>query len=587
MPPSRPVSRTRHLPAERARRWARGAGQALSPRGALALGRVDGALWFAVRAALAMALPALPLVAAGQPELAVYAMLGAFTTTFGRNLPYRRRARVLAVVALAMTGAVACGSALAVAARPAEGGTGALVVIAATALVAGVAKFCCDRAKLGGLGAVLLLFAFAAAANGAATAADVGPRTAAAAVGAVSAWAWSLSGRLWHPDRPQRLVTAAALHAVADLVESPEPGGAAHGRVRHRAGAAVLLAYSSLGAEPPPGPLGGVRGGVCLRLTDVCWSVLVRSALRPPGDATGLAGRLRGQAGLLAGGRYRSPVLLGPLADDPGRGRPPAPHSAVRGRESAVDAAGRRVAELRERSGTAWQRSAVHLVPAARMALGTGAAGFLALALGLGHGYWAAVSAAAVLHSVSVRTTVHRAVQRTLGTMAGLLLALAVLTAGPGPTGLVLVIVVLEFALEYLVVRNYGLGVVFVTPLALLMSDLVAPAATAGLLRDRALGSLLGIGVGLLCALLVVHDRAAVRVERALAACTAAAEEAERAPEPAAGPVGPARLAAAVVELHEAADAAAGELWEADLDPAVLAAAEQRAYLLLGRLLRG
>lgn len=62
--------------------------------------RVDGALLFAARAALAMALPALPMVLTGHTQLAVCAMLGAFTTTFGRNLPYRRRARVLALVAL-------------------------------------------------------------------------------------------------------------------------------------------------------------------------------------------------------------------------------------------------------------------------------------------------------------------------------------------------------------------------------------------------------------------------------------------------------------------------------------------------------
>ncbi len=563
----------------------------LSPRGALVLGRVDGALWFAVRAALAMALPALPLVAAGEPRLAVYAMLGAFTTTFGRNLPYRRRARVLAVVALAMTCAVACGSALAVAARPSEGGLGAVAVVAATALVAGAAKFCCDTARLGGLGAVLLLFAFAVAANGATTAAQVGPQAAAAAVGAASAWLWALSGRLWHPDRPQRLVTAAALRAVADLLESAD--GAARSRARYRATAAVLQAYASLGAGPPTGPSDGARGGACLRLADVCWSLLVRSAYRAPAGAPGQARRLRSQAGLLADGRHRSPVLVGalPVPGRPGTGgsRAPRPGGVP---ASGFDAALRRIAELRSGADRASRRAAVFAVPALRMTLGTGTAGTLAVLLGLGHGYWAAISAAAVLHSVSVRTTVQRAVQRTVGTLAGLLIALAVLGAGPGPMALALVIVVLEFALEYLVVRNYALGVVFVTPLALLMSDLVAPTGTLGLLRDRALGSVLGIGVGLLCALLVVHDRAAVRVERALAACAAAAADAERAAAPATGGALPgaqaqARLAAAVVELHEAADAAAGELWESGIDPVRLAAAEQHAYLLLQRLSPG
>ncbi|MCZ0982110.1 FUSC family protein [Streptomyces diastatochromogenes] len=212
-------------------------------------------------------------------------------------------------------------------------------------------------------------------------------------------------------------------------------------------------------------------------------------------------------------------------------------------------------------TGPAHGRAAVLLVPALRMVLGTGLAGGTALLLGLGHGYWAAISAAAVLHSVNVRTAAQRAVQRTLGTVAGLLLALGVLGLGPGPVTLVLVIVLCEFLLEYVVARNYGLGVVFLTPLALLLTDLAAPALAGALVRDRALSSALGVGIGLGCALLVVHDRAAVRAERALAACAAVSERAERALEERAVrafPLVQTRLAAAAVELREADDAAAG-----------------------------
>ncbi|MFF2815998.1 FUSC family protein [Kitasatospora cineracea] len=702
----------------------------------------DGALLFAVRAALAMALPAVPLVLAGHPRLAVYAMLGSFTTTFGRGLPYRRRVRVLALVALAMTAAVGAGSLLAARVGPDGGRGGAAVVVAATALVAGAAKFGCDAARLSGLGAVLLLFSFAVAANGSPTGPQVAAQTAVAALGAAVAWALSVSGRLWHPDRPQRLAAAAALRAVADLLERAP--GPARSRARYRATGAVLRAYDTLEARPPTGPDQNGRGGPCLQLTDLCWSLLVRSAASQPADpappahpATAPApgapadsghpaapagpadraapadsghpaapagpadraavadsaaravpgapadsghpaapagpadraavadsaaqahpatppalanpadraapadhavpaapttpadpddpstptdraapktpatpaypnnqaaptdpadrpARLRAQARLLADGSLRSTVLLADLAAPAGR-LPDGSGRDGAGSPARSGSVGRRTAELLAGPGSRRHRAAVHAVPALRMALGTGVAGGLALLLGFGHGYWAALTAAAVLHSVSLRTTTHRAVQRTLGTLAGLAVAVAVLAAGPGPGQLVAVIVLLEFLLEYAVVRNYALGVLFVTPLALLMSDLASPAPAEDLVLDRALGSVLGIAVGLLCALLVVHDRAAVRVERALAACTAAAGRAERAlaadrfgPAPADGagarPDVRTELAQAVVELREADDAAAGELWETGVDPAELAAAEERAYLLLGRL---
>ncbi|GAA3170368.1 MULTISPECIES: FUSC family protein [Streptomyces] len=578
----------RTAPARGPRQAVAGVVRVLSPRGSLTLHPVDGAFTFALRAALAMALPALALAAAGRTELAVYAMLGAFTTTFGRNLPYRRRARALALVALAMTACVGTGSALAAWALPRAGG--AAVVVAAMALVAGAAKYACDAARLGGLGAVLLLFAFAAAANGTSTPADVLPHTALAAAGAALAWALAMAGRLVHPDRPQRLAVATALRALAELWDAP---GADHdGRRRHRATAAVLRAHHALGLLPHAAGAERHRG-VCGRLTDLSWSLLIGSATRPPDDPAALARQLRRQARALADRRRRVPPLLLPPETWPAAARAdrdagtPAPPGAgpVPPRPAEL-----RAAELvaGRHPGGPGHRS-VLLVPALRMALATAVAGGAALALGLGHGYWAALTAAAVLHSVNVRTATQRAVQRTLGTAAGLVIVLAVLALAPGPGVLVAVIVALEFLMEYVVPRNYGLGVVFLTPLALLMTDLTAPQSAGTLVADRALASVLGIVVGLLCGLLVVHDRAVVRVERALAACTAAAARAERALDggrPAAFPDAQARLAVAVVELREADDAAAGEVWRAEIDPAELAAAEDRAHLLLERFAR-
>lgn len=575
------------------RRTAGRARSALSPRGALALQSVDGALSFALRAALAMALPAMPMALAGRADLAVYAMLGSFTTTFGRNLPYARRARVLALAAVAMTACVGGGSALAAWAEPAGGGAGAAVVVAATAVVAGLAKLACDAARLSGLGAVLLLFSFAVAANSSSTTADVLPHTALAASGAAVAWVLAVSGRLVHPDRPQRLAVAAALRELADLLDLQATTGTAYdsGLPRHRATAAVLQAYRTLGRVPPTAAdaVRGDRDGTCLRLADLAWSLLIGIARRPSDDPTGLARSLRAQVRLLVSRRRRDPGLLPELAllsalarDD--TGPDPAPPAPTTRRAAEL-----RAAELLTGGRSAETHASVLLVPALRMVLGTGLAGGAALLLGLGHGYWAAVSAAAVLHSVNVRTATQRAVQRTLGTVVGLALALGVLAAHPEPVVLVLVIVLLEFLLEYVVARNYGLGVVFLTPLALLLTDLAADSPAEALVQDRALSCVLGMGIALVCALLVVHDRAAVRAQRALAACTDAADRAEHAlaegPQ-ASFPLVQTRLAAAVVELREADDAAAGELWPAEMDPTELAAAEQRAYRLLDRIVR-
>ncbi|MFJ6542740.1 FUSC family protein [Streptomyces sp. NPDC091385] len=580
MPLSRPPQRA--VTGDGRRRAAAALARVLSPRGALALQKVDGAFTFALRAALAMALAALPVVAAGRPDLSVYGMMGAFTTTFGRNLPYRRRARALAAVAVAMTACVGLGSLLAAVARPWEGSTGAIVVVAATAVVAGLAKYCCDATRLGGLGAILLLFSFAVSANAHTTLGEVLPRTGLAAAGAALAWVLAVLGRFVHPDRPERLAVAGALRSLAELMDAARGGT---GRSRQRATAAVLQAYHSLGLAPPTHGDRVSREATPVQLTDLSWTILIDSSVRLPHDPAELAGLLRTQADLLADRRISNPPVLPDLSAH-------TPVTSARRRHrwqrtTPVDPAARRAWVLVRGRAGGHTPTAVLVVPAVRMFLGTLVAGGVAVGLGLGHGYWAAISAAAVLHAVNVRTTMQRAVQRTLGTAIGLLIALGVLAGHPAPALLALVVVILEFLLEYMVVRNYGLGVVFLTPLALLLSDLADPTTPERLVYDRGLGSLLGIVVGLVCSLLVVHDQAAVRVERALAACTDATRRAERAltaTRPV-HPVVPVRLAVTVVELRDADDAAAGELWSAGIDPAALAAAEQRAYLLLARLL--
>ncbi|MDR3082397.1 MAG: FUSC family protein, partial [Streptomyces sp.] len=518
---------SRSVAAGSGRRRSTAVARVLSPRGSLALRKVDGAFAHALQAAVATALPVLPLLLVGRAEYAVYTILGSFTTTFGPNLPYLRRARVLAVVGVAMTACVGCGSALAVWAQPWQGGAGAAVVVAAMAAVAGFAKFACDATRLGGLGAVLLLFSFAVAANASpASYADVLPQSALAATGAAVVWAVAVSGRFVHPDRPERLAVAAALRAVAELLEA---SGAEEesGPLRNRATAAVLQAYESLGLMPPTAAGRGARGSVCVRLTDLSWSLLIDTACRPPDDPAEVARNLRRQILLLVDLRRPVPALLPELLFPCAA----VPTGTVRGSTEAgtkaAEPATSRAAELLvgQRSG----HVSVLLVPALRMTLGTGLAGALAVVLGLGHGYWAAISAAAVLHSVNVRMAAQRAVQRTLGTLAGLALALGVLAAGPGPTTLVVVIVLMEFLLEYVVARNYGLGIIFLTPLALLLADLAAPQPARSLVLERGVGSVLGIVVGLGCALLVVHDRAAVRAKRAMAVCTQAVERAQRA----------------------------------------------------------
>ncbi|MGW5046634.1 FUSC family protein [Streptomyces griseoluteus] len=563
------------------------------------MAKVSGALPFALRAALTMALPTLPLVLLGHPNLAVFPALGAFTITFERSLPLRRRSRlwVLALVALAMTAAVGLGSLLAVRVGPSGPWNQGLAAVVGMAAVAGLAKFGCDYAGLRGLGAVLILVAFAVTAEGTPALTDVLPHTALTALGAAVAWLVCLPNSL-QPQRLQRLALADALECFARALEAAGPIETS--KARHQPVVAALRAHHALDdSDDSDGVLGLTRWppghpAATGYSADYVWALLTTDTWR---DAEGeiVARHLRERARMLSDRRWRTllplpeelpepptgdsaPVRPATVVPAPPETRPPTPPAPA----AHADGARPRPRGRRRR------RAAAFLPTAVRTFVGTAAAGGTALLLGVGHSYWAAISAAAVLHSVNVWSTMQRAVQRTLGTAIGLLLTSAVLVLHPGPVAIICLIIVFEFFLEYVVARNYGLGVVFLTPLALLLSELSSPVSASRLLHDRVIGSGIGISVGLVCALLLVHGRAAVRMREALHLCTVVFGQAEQALHSTAGRrrVAQVQLAASAVELYEAKEAASGELRPTGVDPVAVAAAERRAYALLGRLSR-
>jgi hypothetical protein len=150
----------------------------------------------------------------------------------------------------------------------------------------------------------------------------------------------------------------------------------------------------------------------------------------------------------------------------------------------------RRQVSLPTRLAPAWTWQPVRFVVA------VGIAGALATALGavlgVGHPYWAMVAAVAPLTARGISRQMVRAGHRILGTLLGLVTGAALLTLGLGPVATVLVVVVLQVLTELVVGRNYGLAMLFITPMALLMGQLAAPRPAGSLLLDRGVETVVG-----------------------------------------------------------------------------------------------
>lgn len=150
---------------------------------------------------------------------------------------------------------------------------------------------------------------------------------------------------------------------------------------------------------------------------------------------------------------------------------------------------------------------------AARYFIATAVAGTIATGLHIGHSYWAMLSAAVVMAGLTRWNQVVRGAHRIIGTFIGLgvYAVLSLLSLGEWQT--VAVLLVLEFLTELLVIRHYGIAMIFITPMALLMTTFGLQVNTTALVADRAVETVVGVAVGVLVALLT-HDDVLGRFQR-------------------------------------------------------------------------
>ncbi|MFD9599652.1 FUSC family protein [Streptomyces sp. NBC_01224] len=526
-------------------------------------------MWFkpALSVVVATAVPDLLLFAVDRLDLVMYTMAGSLCALYGHNLPYARRARAVAGVVVSMV----IGMAISLVAASLTGSTA--VLIAVGALLAAGQKMLCDATRIGPPGPVIFTFVTSAALFAPQHLGQVPGHLALTLAAGVISWLVTVGPAVIRREGPERRATARALDAAAAYVTAP-----GH-RTRRAAVAAVHAAWQALLAAGRPTP--------------------VRRALE----------RLVVHAeAALAGGAHGvspiAPTAAPASAPDPERLRvwarqtrargpvptpPPAPGTSDELFGIDAERAARRTRSRREARRALLRRLAPGspLLPiGARALIGCALAGYVSQAAGVGRPYWAIVTAAS-LYQANVTLSWNRALQRTLGNLLGVLVFAVVLPVSrTGPLALIGFCLLFGFAAEALITRNYWLGSIAVTPMALLVLEFGGTHPAGELIGDRVLDTVIGAGVGILAAMLVTNRRAAGRLEKALAATDRARAHAVHAlaapqPTPAALDAARRRLTGSLVELREADDTAAGEWWQRALPQEQVLAAEQAGHRTL------
>ncbi|MEU5580839.1 FUSC family protein [Streptomyces huasconensis] len=524
-------------------------------------------IWFkpACSVVVANAIPNLTLLALGRLDLVMYTMAGSFCALYAHHLPYAARARALAWVVAGMTAGVA------VALVTASLTNSAAVLVAAGAVLAAAQKTLCDATRIGPPGHLIFTFISSATLFAPQTLGQVPGHLALTLAGGAVAWLVGMAPALLRPHGPERRATARALRAAAAYADAAEDAGgtesgAAAERARAAAAGAVHAAWQSL-------------------LATGTWSAGARGAGARSVEARRALARLVVRA---------EEALAHPAAADPAALRSWA--AGLRGTGAVPHPADVRPGERDELLGLAaelagpgmplWRRltPGSPLLPIAlRTAVGCALAGYGSLALGIGRPYWALVTAAS-LYQANVTLTWNRGVQRVVGNLVGVLAFAAIAPfAHLGHAELIVSCLALAFGAEALISRNYWLGSVCVTPMALLVTEFARFQQPGELILDRVVDTLVGAVLGVAAAVLVTNRRAADQIEQAVEAVERAREAAEA---DLAAVSARRRLTAALVDLRAAADAAAGEWWQRALPEQRVIAAERAGHRTLAATVR-
>ncbi|MCM6775187.1 FUSC family protein [Nocardia sp. CDC159] len=542
--PSTPRTQDRTTPAHRTLR------RALPVRGLLRLRPVaDTWRWSALSAMIAVGAPEVTLLAAGHLELALYTSAGGLCALYAHGLPYAARARTLAWVLLAMlagTAVAACTAALTDA---------AVLRVAVIALLSGLFKVGCDATRIGPPGNVVFTFVVATAAFVPTRLAAVPTHLALVLLGGVLAWCVCLAPSIFRPHAPERLAVARALTTSARLLRTT-PDDPAEARLRYEAAAAVYAAWNTLRQTPV---LSAERAPLA-RLVARAESAMAAHRADQADVLEEWARALR---------RRRGIPTVRPVAAELDEMR-----GVAAERAADADASGVR------RLLAAFVPGSALLPIGIRVALGGAAAGWTSMMLGVDRPYWAVLTAVAAFVA-NTALSWQRAVLRVLGSLGGVLLFTALAPLLHSAAALVVVSLVCLLAVEATISRNYGLAMIFVTPMALAMTEFVARTPPHRLVLDRWLDTCVGAAVGIAVCFLVPNRRVSNRVAMALRNLEAVTANSRVATDAAAAR---GRLTAALIEMREAADVAAGEWWSAPLPEERIVAAERAGHRALAEL---
>lgn len=159
--------------------------------------------------------------------------------------------------------------------------------------------------------------------------------------------------------------------------------------------------------------------------------------------------------------------------------------------------------------GGAFDKHSIVFLTAVRYGVVLIVAALVAYSLGFNRAYWVTLSCASVMSGATIIATFHRAIQRSVGTIVGILIAAILLQAEPEGYVLIAIISLLTVLTELAIVVNYAIATFFLTPNALLLVESTIHTHNISYLASvRFVDVLIGCAIGLVGALVISRRHA-------------------------------------------------------------------------------
>lgn len=131
-------------------------------------------------------------------------------------------------------------------------------------------------------------------------------------------------------------------------------------------------------------------------------------------------------------------------------------------------------------------------------------AAFVAYKLDIPKTYWIVLSCASVMYGSTIMTTFHRSIQRSIGTIFGVGVAMCIGYLNPQSYLIAVFNGVLTILTEVIIAKNYALATIFFTPNAILIAEASSNAyTTANLASARMINIVIGSAIGLIGTFLI------------------------------------------------------------------------------------